>query len=162
KRYLAICRGVVEKSAGTIQTPYGRHPTQRLKFTSKSGPKTAVTEYRVLGRSDGCSALELTLHTGRTHQIRVHLADRGHPFGGDPGGRERPPNQPQIVQVAFKRPARARVVADEERARGVPGEVARPAEILRGDVDGAVDVHRRRRGIGVAEDDSDVLPLVQC
>lgn len=90
KRYLALCLGAPRPEAGTYVTPYGRHPTARIKFTSRCGTRQAITEYRVLASVAGCSAIELTLKTGRTHQIRVHLSEHGHPILGDElyGGRK--------------------------------------------------------------------------
>ena len=74
------------KSRGTIRTLYGRHPVDRKKFSSKvDRGKTAVTHWEVIERFAGGAALvRLRLETGRTHQIRVHMADHGWPLLGDP------------------------------------------------------------------------------
>lgn len=90
KRYLALARGVLPERAGTWDTAFGRHPTQRMRFTSRAGARRAVTDFRVVASGGGCSLLELTLHTGRTHQIRVHCAEHGVPLLGDVlyGGRQ--------------------------------------------------------------------------
>jgi len=104
KRYVALCRGVVTPEKGTFRTRFGRHPTQRLKFTGKAGPREAVTDWRVLAQSQGCTAVELTLHTGRTHQIRVHLSEAGHPVLGDVlyGGKKAAQEAPrQLLHAAF-------------------------------------------------------------
>lgn len=93
KRYLAIVQGVPRAAQATIDTPYGRHPRQRKKFTGrlKEG-KRAVTAYQVRERLQGAALLEVELLTGRTHQIRVHLAEAGHPLLGDAlYGRRRSP-----------------------------------------------------------------------
>ncbi|MBI5495813.1 MAG: RluA family pseudouridine synthase [Deltaproteobacteria bacterium] len=90
KRYLALVRGVPAPSAGTWCTPFGRHPVQRQKFTARAGDRQAVTDWRTLATgSGGISAVELVLHTGRTHQVRVHLSEHGLPILGDDvyGGR---------------------------------------------------------------------------
>ncbi|MEQ9502173.1 MAG: RluA family pseudouridine synthase [Deltaproteobacteria bacterium] len=84
KTYLAVARGDVRPPQDTIDTFYGRHPTQRQKFSSRvAAGKRAVTEYEVLESFGTASLVQIQLHTGRTHQIRVHLADRGHPLVGD-------------------------------------------------------------------------------
>lgn len=85
KRYLAITKGVPSPPTDTIDTWYGRHPRDRQRFSSKvESGKRAVTEYHVAEVFEGAALVEVKLHTGRTHQIRVHLADRGHGLIGDP------------------------------------------------------------------------------
>ena len=84
KTYLALVAGKLRKSSGTIEEKIGRHPVdrQRMSTTSKRG-RAAKTEYRVISASDEMSLLECKLHSGRTHQIRVHLHHLGHPVLGD-------------------------------------------------------------------------------
>jgi 23S rRNA pseudouridine1911/1915/1917 synthase len=90
KRYRALVLGAPTPARATLQTLYGRHPTHRQRFTSKvTSGKTAVTSYSVMGAHEGLALLDVLLGTGRTHQIRVHLSEAGHPVLGDPlyGGR---------------------------------------------------------------------------
>ncbi len=88
RTYLAIVRGAVP-AAGTVDAPIGRHPTQRTRMAIVPGGKPAITHYRVRERFAAHALVECDLETGRTHQIRVHLASIGHPLEGDPvyGGR---------------------------------------------------------------------------
>ncbi len=84
KNYIALVRGIVELDEGTVDLPIGRHPTNRQKMAVRyDSEKNAVTQYKVLKRFDGFTALLLNLKTGRTHQIRVHMAYLGHPVLGD-------------------------------------------------------------------------------
>jgi 23S rRNA pseudouridine1911/1915/1917 synthase len=84
KIYLALVAGKVSKPAGVIEEKIGRHPVhrQRMQVASVRG-RTAKTEYRVIRSSDQASLLECRLHSGRTHQVRVHLHHLGHPVLGD-------------------------------------------------------------------------------
>ena len=85
RKYFAIVHGNLKKEEGTVDAPIGRHPTDRKKMAInyKNG-KPAVTHYRVLRRlKSGYTFIECTLETGRTHQIRVHMASLGHPLLGD-------------------------------------------------------------------------------
>ncbi|MCI9337613.1 MAG: RluA family pseudouridine synthase [Lachnospiraceae bacterium] len=84
RRYQAVCFGVLKEDEGVIDRPVGRHPTDRKKMAvnDKNG-KRAVTHYRVLKRFAGYTYIECVLETGRTHQIRVHMASIGHPLLGD-------------------------------------------------------------------------------
>ncbi len=83
RRYLALVRGRMPADSGTIEAPVGRHPTRRWRMTVVPEGRPAVSHYRVLGRGDDSSLLEVALETGRTHQIRVHLSYVGHPVLGD-------------------------------------------------------------------------------
>lgn len=85
RHYLAIAHGKIEEEGGRIEAPIGRHPMdrKRMAVTQHSG-KPALTEYWVKKRFKKFSLVEIALHTGRTHQIRVHLAYLGHPILGDP------------------------------------------------------------------------------
>lgn len=83
RRYKAICHGVLQKVQGTIDKPIGRHPADRKKMTVNDKGKPAVTHYRVLQCFEKYTYIECALETGRTHQIRVHMASIGHPLMGD-------------------------------------------------------------------------------
>ncbi len=85
RKYQAVVYGNFRNDEGTVDAPIGRHPSERKKMTvTLNNSRNAVTHYRVLGRYQGFTHLELTLETGRTHQIRVHMAHIGHPVAGDP------------------------------------------------------------------------------
>jgi 23S rRNA pseudouridine1911/1915/1917 synthase len=95
--YHAIVAPAPELESGTIKTFYGRHPRDRKKFTSRTGiGKRAVTHWSIKERFPGVDAalVECRLETGRTHQIRVHLAEHGWPVLGDPVYGKKPPDEP--------------------------------------------------------------------
>ena len=84
RKYRAIVHGVIKEEEGTVDASIGRHPVERKKMAAgvKNG-KRAVTHYRVLQRFRNHTYIECQLETGRTHQIRVHMASIGHPLLGD-------------------------------------------------------------------------------
>lgn len=82
--YHAICHGVLREDEGTIDLPIGRHPIERKKIAvNQTNGKRAVTHYKVIERFKDYTYVECRLETGRTHQIRVHMASIGHPLLGD-------------------------------------------------------------------------------
>ncbi len=84
KIYLALVAGTLKKPRGTIEAPIGRHPVQRKKMAiDQRRGRLAKTDYRVLKSGVGVTLVECALHSGRTHQIRVHLQHLGHPVLGD-------------------------------------------------------------------------------
>lgn len=84
RRYRAIVHGNIKEEEGTVNAPIGRHPNERKKMAiNERNGKHAVTHYRVLERLKGYTYIECRLETGRTHQIRVHMASIGHPLLGD-------------------------------------------------------------------------------
>ncbi|MFL5262357.1 MAG: RluA family pseudouridine synthase [Anaeromyxobacteraceae bacterium] len=101
KSYLAICHGALA-AEGRLDTPYGRHPRDRVRYTTKvASARRAITAWRVREAFAGASLAEVALHTGRTHQIRVHLSESGHPLLADAtyGGRRREARLPEADPV---------------------------------------------------------------
>jgi 23S rRNA pseudouridine1911/1915/1917 synthase len=119
RTYLALVRGAPSSPTGTVDAPVGRHPTRRRMMSVIPEGRPSVTHYRLLGSSGTAALLEVSLETGRTHQIRVHLSYLGHPVLGDRTyggageqaralGLERP--FLHALRVRFPHPEDARVV----------------------------------------------------
>jgi 23S rRNA pseudouridine1911/1915/1917 synthase len=83
RTYMALVKGVVESESGRIDAPIGKHPTKANRRAVRNNGDDAITVYKTIARYEDASLLELQLLTGRTHQIRVHLAHIGHPILGD-------------------------------------------------------------------------------
>ena len=137
--YEAVASGDI-LAGGTVDAPVGRHPRDRKKMAVVAAGKPAVSHYRVLQRFGGATHVEVSLDTGRTHQIRVHLAHLGHPLVGDPlyGHRSRgraglSERQFEAVQ-AFPRQAlharRLRLVHPDDRRSRV-FEAPLPTDLLK-------------------------------
>ncbi|TIX51273.1 RluA family pseudouridine synthase [Alteraurantiacibacter aquimixticola] len=110
RAYLALCNGHPHPAAGTIDERIGRSDANRKKMAvlpkDSSRGKHAVTHYKVLQRFDHCSLIECRLETGRTHQVRVHLASIGHALLGDPVyGRANAQIRPLLKRLGFERQA---------------------------------------------------------
>ena len=84
RRYFAVVYGTPREQKGTVNAPIARHPVDRKKMAVLAGGREAITHYEVLEQYAGYSYLTFLLETGRTHQIRVHMAHIGHPIIGDP------------------------------------------------------------------------------
>ncbi|WP_125152232.1 RluA family pseudouridine synthase [Clostridium rectalis] len=82
--YVALVEGVLKNDEGIIDAPLGRHPVERIKIAVIKGGRKAITHYKVIKRFNNYTLVECKLETGRTHQIRVHMAYTGHPLVGDP------------------------------------------------------------------------------
>jgi 23S rRNA pseudouridine1911/1915/1917 synthase len=115
RAYVAICLGVPVLTSGTIRNELGRDPRDRLRYASVlEGGKSACTHWRVLGRGDRVSLIQCRLETGRTHQIRVHLTEKGWPIAGDPLYKRRAA-QPTVSLRPHLRPNRPMLHAWELR-----------------------------------------------
>ena len=125
REYQAICRGVMT-AGGTVDAPIDRHPTDRVRMAVRQGGRESVTHYRVIHRYRAHTHVRVQLETGRTHQIRVHLAHAGFPIVGDRvyGGRLAfPRGASEVLRQALKDfPRQALHAARLEFAHPVTGK----------------------------------------
>jgi 23S rRNA pseudouridine1911/1915/1917 synthase len=152
RHYIALCTGVMT-GGGTVDEPIGRHRTLRTRMAVRSDGRPAVTHYRVLKRFRSHTMVRAELETGRTHQIRVHLAHIGYPLVGDPvyGGRRRVPAgaTPELLAALgqFKRQAlhAARLKLEHPvTGREMEWEAPLPADMTQ--LVGAMEVDAVERG----------------
>ncbi|GGR36393.1 RluA family pseudouridine synthase [Agromyces mediolanus] len=139
KIYHTVVQGHPDPFAGTIDAPVGRHPRSEWKFAVVADGKHAVTHYETLEAFPSASLLEVHLETGRTHQIRVHMAAQRHPcvgdamYGADPTISARLGIERQWLhakQLAFTHPGTGEWTTYESE---YPADLARALEILRAD-----------------------------
>jgi 23S rRNA pseudouridine1911/1915/1917 synthase len=132
RTYWALVHGGFREDTGTIDAPIARHPRDRRRMAIVEGGREAITDFRVLERLSGASILEVSLRTGRTHQIRVHLASIGHPIVGDAVyGRPDPTlRRPALHarRLRFRHPADS---AERSYESPVPEELVAAADRLR-------------------------------
>ena len=131
KRYLALVTGRLEPAEGVIEGDIGRDPRNRKRMAIVEGGRPARTAYRVVERFDGYTLVEVAPSTGRTHQIRVHLAGVGHPIAGDAlYGRRSPLVGRQFLhawRIAFSHPADGRPMSFESP---LPADLAEALRLL--------------------------------
>ena len=135
RTYLAVVRGRMPRDEGTITAALGRHPAHRKRFAVVPRGRAAVTHYAVLERFRAATLVACRLETGRTHQIRVHLAHSGHPLVGDPVyGRARAPEIARqalhAARLEFMHPRTGRRVTC---TAPLPEDMARLLARLRGE-----------------------------
>ncbi|MGO1922059.1 MAG: RluA family pseudouridine synthase, partial [Microbacterium sp.] len=139
KIYHAVVQGHPDPLTGTIEAPIGRHPNHSWKFAVVPDGKPSITHYETLEAFPGASLLEIHLETGRTHQIRVHMAAHRHPCVGDPLYGADPTLSARLGltrqwlhahKLAFAHPATGERVQFESP---YPDDFVRALEVLRGD-----------------------------
>lgn len=139
KHYHAVVQGHPDPFSGTIDGPIGRHPGHEWKFAVRQGGRPSITHYDTLEAFPFATLLEVGLETGRTHQIRVHMAAQHHPcigdpmYGSDPKLAERLGLDRQwlhAVRLGFAHPATGEPVSFESE---YPGDLLRALQVLRGE-----------------------------
>jgi len=131
KTYLALVQGRVRADSGRITKPIARDPVRRTRMTARlASGRAALTEYRVRERFEHFTLLEVRIATGRTHQIRVHLASEGHPVAGDRvyGAKAAPRMFLHAWRIGFTSPASGERVTVEAR---LPAELEEWLGVLR-------------------------------
>lgn len=130
RQYFAVVAGIVRRDA-TVDAPVGRHPVHRTRMAvvpESRGGKPAVTHFRVLEQFARAAAVECSLETGRTHQIRVHMASIGHPLVGDPVYARPDPRLPRFGRQALH--ARRLGLVHPASGRGLNWESPLPGDLL--------------------------------
>lgn len=121
KIYLAVVSGRLRSVSGTIDFAIGRHPTDRKKMAVRQRGREAITHYQMIGERQGLSLIRLLPKTGRTHQLRVHLAAIGHPIIGDKMyGRQNLGNVPLIAQNFARQALHAQEISFVHPVTGSP------------------------------------------
>jgi 23S rRNA pseudouridine1911/1915/1917 synthase len=145
RRYIAVVAGWPDEASGTFDTLHGRHPADRKRFTTKGlqRGRRAITHYNVVDYLRGAVVVEARLETGRTHQVRVHFADAGHPLLGDPlyGRAPRDPSARASACALGRQALHARLLAFDHPETGqrlrfaspLPEQMQRMIAELKGD-----------------------------
>ena len=158
RRYIAVLLGRRLDDQGTIETQFGRHPRERLKMSGRvSVGKRACTHWRVMARSTTMVLAEIALDTGRTHQIRVHMSEAGHPVVADELYGRRPPKggggriafEHGAVRKMSRQALHAAVLAFKHPATGEPMRFSSP---LLPDMQGLVERVFEQYGVEEVEE----------